>query len=210
MFTVLFTGCIGKKVEEEIYHELEKVVSLENEFAKQQQPMVELERKEKELYGQIMKLGMKEFDKIVQLSKEAIDIIHSRKEHLQRERESMNASKKQFTKIEKLIERVEKQKLKDTGNNLVQIMNRRYEEYDKLYHSYLKALQYDEELYQMLQNKDITLEQLEAQIEKINQTYEQVMKANKEFNKLTEQYNETKLIFYENAGLKVSYQKENQ
>lgn len=55
----------------------------------------------------------------------------------------------------------------------------------------------------MLQNKDLEMKQLETQIAKINKSYQSVMEQNNEFNKLTEQYNDLKIKFYEEAELNV-------
>ncbi len=47
------------------------------------------------------------------------------------------------------------------------------------------GLKYDTELYKMLKNKEVSLEQLEDQITKINNTYEKVLNANERFNEKT-------------------------
>ncbi|UHA62674.1 YkyA family protein [Metabacillus litoralis] len=47
------------------------------------------------------------------------------------------------------------------------------------------------------------MKQLETQIAKINKSYQSVMEQNNEFNKLTEQYNDLKIKFYEEAELNV-------
>jgi hypothetical protein len=54
----------------------------------------------------------------------------------------------------------------------------------------------------MFKNKNLSLEDLEAQINKLNETYKKVYTANDQFNKYTQQYNEKKLLFYKKAGLK--------
>ncbi|MEH6996528.1 YkyA family protein, partial [Neobacillus drentensis] len=87
----LLTGCISKESSaEKLYQVLENVVDAEKEFEEQQEPLVELERQEKEIYNEIMTLGMKQHEKIVTLSDEALSIIEKRKNHLQLEMDSIN------------------------------------------------------------------------------------------------------------------------
>lgn len=83
-------------------------------------------------------------------------------------------------------------------------MNKRYEIHDLLYENYMLGTQYDIELYKMLKDKEASMEQLDNQVTKINETYDKVLKANEQFNQQTKKYNETKLNFYKKAGIKVS------
>ncbi|MEH6905342.1 YkyA family protein, partial [Neobacillus drentensis] len=70
---VIIAGCTKEKTPvEKMYDVLEKVVSAEKVFEEQQNPLVTLEKREKEIYDQIIKLGMKEYDQIVKLSDEAV------------------------------------------------------------------------------------------------------------------------------------------
>jgi hypothetical protein len=202
----VLSGCnTGPTPQEEIYETLEEVVNLETTFKEQQNPLVELEKKEKELYDEIISLGMKEFDKIVALSKDALAIVEERETRLNEEKMSIEASKEKFNSVLDYINNLEDETLTQDANQLVELMENRYTSYSTLYSNYLEAIGQDKELYTMFQNENLTLEQLEEQIKKINESYEKVIAANEEFNNFTEQYNESKLAFYENAGLEVVY-----
>lgn len=205
----LLVGCMGgPSPEEQIYETLEKVVSLEKNFEEQQAPLIELEKQERSLYDEILALGMKEFEKIVTLSDEALVIVNQREERLNSEYDSIKSSKEEFQNVEQYIEEIKDEKVKEEANELVSIMNQRYESYDELYTTYNEAIKLDRELYEMFKNEELTLEELEAQINSINETYEKVVAANDSFNSLTEQYNKAKVTFYKNAGLEVVYKEE--
>ncbi|MFS0861317.1 YkyA family protein [Fredinandcohnia sp. 179-A 10B2 NHS] len=205
----LLVGCMGgPSPEEQIYETLEKVVSLEKNFEEQQAPLIELEKQERSLYDEILALGMKEFEKIVTLSDEALAIVDQREERLNSENESIKSSKEEFQKVEQHIEEIKDEKVKEEANELVSIMNQRYESYGDLYSNYNEAIKLDRQLYEMFKNEKLTLEELEAQITSINETYEKVVAANDTFNSLTEQYNKAKVGFYESAGLEVVYKEE--
>ena len=205
----LLMGCMGgPSPEEQIYETLEKVVSVERDFEKQQDPLVELEKKEKELYDEILTLGMKEFDQIVSLSNEALTIVADRESRINNEHESIKASKKEFQKIDSLISEIKEENVKEEADALGTLMNQRYDSYEELYSAYTEAIGHDKKLYEMFQNKDLTLEELEQQINLINETYEKVVSANEAFNKLTEEYNKAKVSFYKNAGLEVVFEEE--
>ncbi|WP_415812991.1 YkyA family protein [Mesobacillus thioparans] len=198
-------GCLDKQSpEEKMFEELEKVVSIEKTFEDQQDPLVELEKKEKEIYEKIISLGMKEYDEIVKLADEALANADKRAEHIDKEKESIDESQKEFKNIDPIIEEIEDSSLKKQANELKATMNERYEIHEDLYKNYKQGLQYDKELYEMLKDKELSFDKLEEQINKVNEIYETVLKDNQEFNDKTDQYNKEKLAFYKKAGIEVS------
>jgi hypothetical protein len=200
----LLTGCVSKeKTTERMYQALENVVEAEKAFEEQQEPLVELEKQEKEIYDQIMALGMKQHDEIVKLSDEALSIIDKRREHLQKEINSINASKTEFKNAEEIRNEIDDSEQKKKATELLGIMSNRYKVHNQLAKEYSSALDNDKELYQMLKNGSISYEKLEDHITNLNTIYQKVYDANEEFNELTAQYNEKKLEFYEEAGLKL-------
>jgi Putative cell-wall binding lipoprotein len=205
----LLMGCLGGPTpEEQIYETLEKVVKVEKDFEEQQNPLVELEKKEKELYDEILTLGMKEFDQIVSLSNDALAVVGDRETRINNEQKSIEASKKEFQKVDALISEIKEDSVKEEANELVSLMNERYESYEDLYTVYKEAIEHDKKLYEMFQNEELTLDELEQQITLINETYEKVVAANETFNNLTDQYNKAKVTFYQNAGLEVVFKEE--
>lgn len=201
--TILLSGCFGPSPEENIYQTLEEVASIEDTFQQQQKPLLELEKKESELYNKIMDLGMTEFDQIVSLSKEAITIVEEREQKIQTEYDSIMSSKKKFEEIKVDIEKIKDEKLLESAKQLITTMEDRYNSYEKLYENYEASLSLDKELYTMLQKEDLTIDELDTQITEINTAYKSVMEQNEQFNKLTEQYNDQKISFYQKAELNV-------
>lgn len=202
-------GCFGGPApEEELYQSLEKVVEHEEAFRKEQKPLVKLELDEKKTYDKIMKLGMKDFEEISALSKDALKMVDQREEHLKNENESIQKSKKEFKSVSGHIEKIEDPKLKKEALSLKDMMSDRYESYDKLFKAYSEAIDKDRQLYKMLQDKELELKDLEEQIASINESYQKVMKENESFNEITEKFNEAKLSFYKDAGLDVVEKKD--
>lgn len=201
-------GCMNKQTpEEKMFDELEKVVSVEKVFEEQQEPLVKLEKQEKQIYEQIISLGMKEYDQIVKLSDEALKIVDKRKGHIDKEKESITESEKEFESVTSIIEEIEDSSVKKQATQLQKTMEKRYEIHGELYKNYNEGLQYDKELYEMLKNKELSFEKLEEQINKVNQVYETVLKNNQKFNDITDQYNKEKMAFYKEAGIEVSNEK---
>jgi hypothetical protein len=204
----LLTGCNSNESStEKLYQVLENVVDAEKEFEEQQEPLVELERQEKEIYNEIMTLGMKQHEKIVTLSDEALSIIEKRKNHLQLEIDSINASKTEFKKAEEIISNIKDSEQKNKAEDLSKIMKKRYQLHNRLSKEYSSALDRDKELYLMLKEESISYDKLEAQVADLNSTYQKVLDANEEFNDLTAQYNEKKLKFYKESGLNLNDEK---
>ncbi|MFC0270806.1 YkyA family protein [Metabacillus herbersteinensis] len=200
---IILSGCMGASPTENIYTTLEKVVTLEDTFKQQQQPLIDLEKKENELYNEIISLGMKEYDQIVSLSKEALTVVEERESRTEKESESIASAKVEFEKISSEIEKIKEEDVQEKANSLKDIMEQRYTSYEKLFDSYKIAIANDKKLYELFQNKELEFAQLEEQIVKINESYKIVLNENEQFNDLTEKYNETKLEFYKQAGLEV-------
>ncbi|WP_235749752.1 YkyA family protein [Neobacillus bataviensis] len=199
----ILSGCVGNKTPaEKMYDVLEDVVAKEKVFEEQQDPLVTLEKKEKRIYDQIIELGMKEYDQIVKLSDEAIQLTDERKKHMEKETKSLKESEQAFKKIADIKDEFDDTEVIKTANELNDVMMQRYQAHEWLYKEYSDALTYDKELYGMFKNKNLPLEDLEAQVNKLNDQYKQVFDANEKFNMLTDQYNDKKQSFYKKAGLK--------
>lgn len=187
--------------EKKIYKTLEETVSIEKDFESQQKPMAELEEKENEIFNEMMKLGMKQMDKITKLSDKALNNLKKREEYLKKEEEAIAASKKEFEKVKETIPSLEDEPLKEKANQLEQLMTERYDAHAKLSKAYKATIKEDRKLYEMMKDKDLKLEELEQQIAASNKAREQVIEANKQFNEYTKKFNEEKSSFYKEADL---------
>lgn len=210
IFIILFvilvtTGCLNRqKPAEEMFEILERVVQIEKTFQDQQDPLVNLEKEEKELYKKISELNTQEnHDEIVTLSESAITIAQKRQEHIDLERKSIMESKQEFNTVMDIIEKIEEAKLKEQAMSLYDLMQERYDIHEKLYESYARGLTNDIELYTLLKNEVVENELLESQVNKVNEAYQEVLTHNEAFNEKTEQYNIAKLQFYQSAGLDI-------
>lgn len=206
-FTVflLLSACNQEKTpNEKIYLVLENVVAAEKGFEEQQDPLIALEKEENDIYHKMIGLGMKQYDEIVNLSNKALSIADKRKLDMEKETKSIKKSEKEFKKIDVLKVELTDPKLKKLVNDMDQIMKSRYEEHDVLEREYMTGLKYDQHLYKMFKDKNLSFDQVESQINRLNATYKKVYQANDDFNQLTQQYNDKKRAFYKNAGLKVT------
>lgn len=201
---IIAAGCGQQKSpEDKIYSILEKVVTAEKGFEDQQNPLTSLEKQEKELFDKIMGLGMKKNEEVSKLSDQALSLAEERKNHIEKEQKSIVASKKEFKKTDDVIDDLDDKELQASAVKLSNIMMDRYAAHDQLYHEYLNGIQQDEDLYRLLKKKSVSLDELEAQINKINKTYRGIFVINDKFNDLTEKYNKQKEFFYKKAGFKV-------
>lgn len=204
---ILLSGCLNQKTPvEKIYDVLEKVVSSEKGFEEQQEPLVSLEKKEKEVYDQMIGPGIKQNEQIVKLADEALSMADQRKIHMQKETDSLRKSEKEFKQVAGIKDTIEESELKKMANELYDIMIKRYRAHDMLFNEYSEALKYDNELYKMFKSKILPLRDLEAQVKKLNKTYQKVYDANENFNNLTNRYNEKKLEFYKKSGINMNKQ----
>lgn len=203
---ILLTGCMSQSPEKNIYFILENVVELEKPFKEQQKPISELEKKESEIYNQIVSLNTNEFEKIKQLSEEALSVLNELEDRMNKEYKSIVQSRNEFSKIGDEISKINDEPLKTQAFQLQKTMEKRYDIYESLYSHYIKALEYNKKLYEMFQQENLSLNEIEAQIQLINDAYKQVKETTKSFNEQTKQYNEAKLKFFEDAGLNIEKQ----
>jgi hypothetical protein len=201
---IILSGCLNQKTTtEKMYEVMEKVVMAETTFEAQQGPLVQAEKKEKQLYDEIISLGMKEYEQIVKLADEALLLVEERKTLMASETESIEKSEAQFEKLLPYIEKLEEPTLKKEAKKLYGVMVKRYRLHEDLQLAYTQALQLDKELYQMFKKEDLSMDELENQINHINEKYEKIYQINEQFNLNTEEYNELKLAFYQKAGFKI-------
>lgn len=198
----LLSSCQQTNPAENIYRILEKVVTTEKGFEEQQAPLENLEKNENDTYNEIIGLGMKQYIKIVQLSDNAITMADQRKIYIEKETVSIENAEKEFKTITPYIGELKDEKLKKTAQELYTLMMNRYKAHDELYKAYLNSITNDKQLYEMFKDKNITLDQLEKQVNKVNSSYRETYADNNQFNKWTRQYNNKKLEFYKLAGLK--------
>src|SRR5699024_6733170 len=156
----------------------------------------------------IFDLSMDDFDSIKKLSEEAISSIDKRRDKVELEKESMDASKEEFKKVKDLIGDLDDEddkKVKEKANEMYDVMMDRYDAYDDIYETYMKSLDLETEMYEMLQDEDLEQENLSNQLDKINESYQDIIDSNEAFNEYTVEYNALKKEFYEAADIDVEY-----
>jgi len=204
----ILSACNKASTQDKIYEHLEEAVKLETSFEEQQEQITSLEQEEQEIYNQITDLNMDEFDQIKELAQEAINIIEDRAEKINIEKESISSSQAEFEKIKPLIDDLKNEDLQNKAEEMYSIMMDRYEAYDLLHKAYLQSLEEEKNLYTLLQDEDVSEDDLKDQIAIINDTYQEVLDGNEQFNDKTVTYNELKREFYENSNIEVTYEED--
>ncbi|MGP4040448.1 YkyA family protein [Gracilibacillus sp. D59] len=205
LLTLVLAGCSGESAANDMYDHLEKTVELEQPFAEQQEPFQALEKEEQELYNQIIELTADQMDEITSLSEQAITTIEDRKELLQTELESMQKAEQEFSQVKEYIDDLDEEP-KKIAEEMIQTMEQRYKVYQQLNDAYLASLDQDKKLYELFMDEKLTEEELRNQIDTVNQSYDDIMEINKQFNELTDTYNQLKEDFYKAADLNVVYE----
>jgi chromosome segregation ATPase len=197
LIAVLFlvTSC-NELANEEVLSAFQKIGKYENSVVEQQEKLSGLEQKQNQLYDRIMSYGIKRFTKVVQLSKESLELIEERDKHIEKEYKAIQSAKQQIDTIKKNIDQLRDENIRRQVNRLVNIAEKRYETYGNLYLHYKELLSLEKELYTLLQNKYVTPEQLQQQINRINEQYKELVSINDQFNEYTEKYNKEKKRLY--------------
>ncbi|PAE85218.1 hypothetical protein CHH77_00470 [Shouchella clausii] len=203
---LLLTAC-GENATETIYDHLENAAQIEKEgFEVQQEPLVQAEEHEADLYNQIMELDMEQFEEIVSLADEAIASIETRRELSANEKQSIEEGYEEFSAANEAFAALEEEPLAELGQTLKEAMEARYESYQKLHEVYAETLDLDEQLYNLLKTEDLDVETLTNQVEETNAKYEEFQEATDLFNEHTNIYNDAKQAFYEASDLDVRFE----
>lgn len=200
---LILTGCMGQDPVDSLHHSLEKAAESEKPFQEEQKTLKELEAKENQLYDSVMKLNMDDYKKIVALSNKALENVSKREEHLKLENDSMKKSETEFEEAKTSAEHIKEKDIKEKADAAANHMEKRYTSYGTMYKEYKKALELNKKLYMQLKDKDLTRDDLDQQIDKVNASYEKILKYSGEFNEQTEKYNKAREDLYDAAGYRV-------
>jgi hypothetical protein len=202
ILSILLSACLQQETTtEKIYTILEKVAIDEKGFEQVQDPLVQIEKKEKTIYDKIIELNTNHYDDKVKLSNEALTMVNDREKYMETEIKSLQESEKEFKKVIPMINKINDKKLEEQANQLYDIMMNRYKAHKTLSKEYLNGISEDHQLYEMFKDQNVSVDHLQAQVEKTNTRYKSIYTANDQFNRFTKQYNASKLQFYKNAGL---------
>lgn len=198
MIPLIFLAACGKEdVAEEINDHLEETVEIEKEFEVNQEKIFELEKEDEELYNKIISLDGDDKKKVRELSDEAIGLLDERLEYAKLEKESLEKSREEFEKVEPLIEKVEEDDEKELLEKMFDTMIERYEAYEEVHEQYSDSVRLTKDLYTLFKEEEFNENQVYSVIGNVNDSYDEVQKANDRFNKETALYNELKLEYYD-------------
>ncbi len=117
----------------------------------------------------------------------------------------MEEAEQEFSQVKDYVDDLEEEP-KEIATDMIQTMEERYNAYDQLNEAYLASLEQDKVLYELFMDEKLTEEDLRAQIDTVNNSYDKVTEINNTFNDLTDQYNQLKEEFYQSAELNVVYE----
>ncbi|SFL57114.1 YkyA family protein [Salibacterium qingdaonense] len=198
----LILNACGGNAAEQAYTHLEEAASLENGFEEQQEPIMNLEEKEQQLYEDMLSLGTEDMEQIQSLATEAVGLAEERKQLLEQEKESIESAYEEYQLAVEQMNQVEQ--AREEAQAVKKAMENRYTSYQDLYESYQKAVEQDIELYHAFTNEDLEIEDLQNRIDTVNQQYSIVVENKDAFNSYTDEYNQAKQNFYEAAELDIS------
>ncbi len=202
--SILLSACSSP--EDDLNKTLANTVEKEKGFLKEQKSLSSLEKKEDELYKKIMALDLKKYDEIKNLSEDALTNAEERKKVVKEEASLMKDSKSEFSNLDqsKTLDAIKDKTEKKEAESLFNLMKKRYQTFDQLNKEYVRAISEDQKLYHLLEDKKLTKDDFQKQIDQINESYSKVKNTNDEYNKITTQVNERKSAFFKAVDKKNS------
>ncbi|ADU30924.1 YkyA family protein [Evansella cellulosilytica] len=205
MLAIFLTGCFNESENpaQFMYEHLEEAVAIEVELGEKQAPLTEAENMEYELYEEMLTLS--ELSEIEELAQQAIESAESRRELMVEEKEIIDAAYEEFALAKAFIDDIEDEEIKQQADEMVSAMENRYEAYNELYNKYVETIDIDIELYSMVFQEELTVDELQAQHDIVNEAYNEINEFNDMFNQYTTAFNDAKRDFYEAAELDVVF-----
>ncbi|GGH74241.1 YkyA family protein [Pullulanibacillus pueri] len=198
----LLSGCNKKSEGDQAFDFMEKAAAEEQTFNEQQQPLVDEEKKEQDLYNKIMNVDVKDDKQVSKYSDQALASIEKRQKMMEKEKKSIDSAYKLFQKAVPHINKVKEEKAQKPGKQTIENMEKRYEAFGDLYKVYTASITDDQKLFKLMTNKKLTTEDLQKQLKVVNDHYESIEKNKETFNKYTESFNKEKQSFYSALGIK--------
>ncbi|MCR6111280.1 YkyA family protein [Bacillus sp. A301a_S52] len=202
LLLTILSGCFGDDPTELMYEQLETSVQIENEMESLQEPLVEAEKKEIQLYNDMA--GLSSIEEIEPLSQKAIESAESRRSIMEEEKDFFDNAFEAFQAAEQYVEDLEEDQAKEAGRTLIDIQNERKSVYEELYTEYVSSIDEDIKLFEMVVDEESQNDELEGQQEKVNESYARITELSDQFNALLNDFNEAKVIFYESVGFNVT------
>lgn len=193
---LLFTACGEKSIHQKIVGHLDDTYEAEMQFTEMQEELLQLETRDLAIYDEIVQLDEVETDKLKQLFTESYELIEEREAYLKLEREALEESEAFFVLIEPYMDEINDENIKELIEKMYETMLERYDVYHEIYEGYMESLQLTESLYEQLENHQ-SQQILYDLLDEVNESYEQLFKANEQFNRLTKRYNRYKREYYE-------------
>lgn len=198
----VFAGCQqDEKRAESIYESLEKSARMEKDAIDKQQDLHEAGLDEEAIYDKIIALDIDHKDQIKKQIEKARKENTKRNQLLQEIKFSYDKGFELSLAIKSKVDKIKDTKQKKQANVVVQLMDKRKEQFQSYYKQYNGLLKHNADLYEQLQTKEIKATDLDKQIIEINRDYKEMEKQGKQFNSYTKQYNKAKAVYYQKSNL---------
>src|SRR5699024_4531618 len=135
--TFVLVACSEDDVHEEISTHLETTVEIERTFEEHQENIFALEKEDEDIYNEIISLGTNDYERVVSLTEQAIDLLEKREEEIKLEKASLTESREEFEQIEDLLDDITDADEQQQTEKLYETMMNRYQAYDEVYERYL-------------------------------------------------------------------------
>jgi len=109
----------------------------------------------------------------------------------------LKKSEEEFIQIEKLMDDIKNSGEKKLVKQLYEKMMNRYTAYEEVYENYVDSIRLTKELYTIFQQEEIKDNDMYSHLAHVNESYDNVLKANEQFNKETILYNSLKEEYYQ-------------
>lgn len=182
IFSILLTSCSSGKQMEKSFAQIH---SLETEMRDIQEKVYRIDEEEAVIFEKIIAMGGSKEKDIEQLIKEAYVKLEKKSHYLKEEKDIFIEAREELTNVEKIYKEGSDEVVKE----MISLLKERYTYYEAMHEEQIQSIELNEELYQLLIKK-ANRKQIEGVLQEINEQAVAIQANHKQFNILTEKYNE--------------------
>jgi len=185
-----------EKEAENIQDKLNEAAVYEENFQDNQESLEAYRDKEQSIYEDIIQGDIQERDAILEQADEGKTCLKKQNELVIEGQDYMEKAYETSTSIKSNIEQIEDKQEQDQAAELLNVIKERKGEIESYFDLYEDQLHTLYMFYEALESDDVPLDDMSQQIDKVNDTNEDMEDHLKSFNQATETYNEEEAAYY--------------
>lgn len=182
IFSLFLSGCTKEKQMNKLFA---KIQTIEEEIHEAQEEIYRLDERESAIFEEITSFGNNDQQPIEQLVKEALHILEDKKQEMDLVIASFETAQARLADLEEIVSKGD---IDIDQIRLMELIQKRYTYYEKMYDKQLTSINLHEDLYGAFL-KEVNVNDIKKMLQVINDNGKMMEKHYEQANELTEEFN---------------------